>query len=98
MASPVTAPPRRAVAPYWVRTLLATVAAAPLLIAGLLLARDGYLSDTHGAFLSRVLFALDRGQLELLGFEYPPLPFLMLLPWPTATLAMLFGAMAVFSI
>lgn len=98
MASPVTAPPPRAVAPYWVRTVLATAAAAPLLIAGLLLARSGFLSDTHGAFLSRVLFALDRGQLELLGFEYPPLPFLMLLPWPTATLAMLFGALAVFSI
>lgn len=98
MASPVTAPPRRAVAPYWVRTVLATTAAAPLLIAGLLLSRGGYLSDTHGAFLSRVLFAVDRGQLELLGFEYPPLPFLMLLPWPTATLAIIFGALAVFSL
>lgn len=98
MASPVTAPPRRAVAPYWVRTVLATAVALPLLLAGLLLARSGYLSDTHGAFLSRVLFALDRGQLELLGFEYPPLPFLMLLPWPTVTLAMLFGALAVWSL
>lgn len=98
MVSPVTALRHRAVAPYWVRGLLAATAAAPLLVAGLLLARAGYLSDTHGAFLSRVLFALDRGQLELLGFEYPPLPFLMLLPWPTVTLAMLFGALAIFSL
>ena len=98
MASPATAPRLRAVAPYWVRTLLSLVAAAPLLAAGLLLARAGYLSDTHGAFLSRTLFALDRGQLELLGFEYPPLPFLMLLPWPTVTLAMILGALAVFSL
>ena len=98
MASPAIAPPRSPVAPYWVRGLLSAVAAAPLLVAGLLLARDGYLSDTHGAFLSRVLFAVDRGQLELLGFEYPPLPFLMLLPWPTVTLAMILGTLAVFSL
>lgn len=98
MVSPVTAPRRRAVAPYWVRAILAGTAAAPLFVAALLLARSGYLSDTHGAFLSRVLFALDRGQLELLGFEYPPLPFLMLLPWPTVTLAIIFGSLAVFSL
>ncbi|MEP6590194.1 MAG: hypothetical protein ABJC19_03335 [Gemmatimonadota bacterium] len=98
MVSPVTAPRRRVVAPYWVRTLLASAAAAPLLVASLMLAQSGYLSDTHGAFLSRVLFALDRGQLELLGFEYPPLPFLMLLPWPTVTLAIIFGALAIFSL
>lgn len=98
MASPVTAPQRSAVAPYWVRAVLSLTAAAPMLIAGLLLARAGYMSDTHGAFLSHVHFAQDRGQLELLGFEYPPLPFLMLLPWPTVTLAMVLGAMAIFSL
>lgn len=98
MGSVGTAPRPEPVAPRWVRLLLALAAAAPLFGVGLLLAKEGWLSDTHGAFLSRVLFALDRGQLELLGFEYPPLPFLMLLPWPTVTMAMMLGALAVFAL
>ena len=94
MASPDTASPDVR-APRWIRALLALAVAAPLVAAGLMLAADGWRSDAHGAFLSRVLFAIDRGQLELLGFEYPPLPFVMLLPWPGITWTVLLGAFAV---
>ena len=38
--------------------------------------------------------ALNRGRLELIGFVYPPLPFLLLLPWPSAMLASLLAALA----
>ncbi|MEO5825002.1 MAG: hypothetical protein ABIR59_03880 [Gemmatimonadales bacterium] len=93
MGSPVTASPDPR-APRRVRVIVALVVAVPMLIAALLLTADGWRSDAHGAFLSRVLFALDRGQLELLGFEYPPLPFLMLLPSPTITWALILGALA----
>lgn len=93
MGSPATVSPETR-APRWVRATAAFVVAAPMLLAALLLTADGWRSDAHGAFLSRVLFAIDRGQLELLGFEYPPLPFLMLLPSPTITWALVLGALA----
>src|SRR5690606_36048300 len=47
------------------------------------------------AFLQRVRFALDRGRLELLGFEYPPLPFLLLIPSATITATWVLGGLAV---
>ena len=92
MGSPVTASPDLR-APRWVRALVATAVAAPMLAIGMLITADGWLSDAHGAFISRVLFAIDRGQLELLGFEYPPLPFLMLLVSPTVIWALMLGAL-----
>jgi hypothetical protein len=42
-----------------------------------------------------VRFALDRGRLELLGFEYPPLPFFLLAPWPSTLATLLLGGIAV---
>lgn len=77
-----------------VRFVLTVALILPLAVAGWLLLKSGFRSDTHGLFLSRVLFAVDRGQLELLGFEYPPLPFLALLPWPSQTWALILGSLA----
>ncbi len=98
MASPGTISRPEPLAPRWVRGLLALAVAAPLLGVGLMLARAGWRSDVHGEFINHVLFATDRGQLQLLGFEYPPLPFLLLLPWATETWAMLLGAVAIFGL
>ncbi len=100
MASPGTVPPapREPRAPVWVRLLLALAVALPLALVAAELAHAGWLSDTHGAFLSRVRFALERGRLELLGFEYPPLPFLLLVPWATTTATWLLGSMAIAAI
>jgi hypothetical protein len=92
MASAVTPEAR---APAWVRLLLALTIAVPLVLIAVMMAQDGWLSDTHGAFLHRVRFALDRGRLELLGFEYPPLPFFLLAPWPSTLAATLLGGLAV---
>ncbi|MGH7594588.1 MAG: hypothetical protein ACRELE_12165, partial [Gemmatimonadales bacterium] len=96
MASPAMAHRSDRVAPRWVRALLALAVVAPLAMAGILLAHGGWLSDVHGAFLSRVRFATSRGQLQLLGFEYPPLPFLLLLPWPDDLWIIALGSAAVF--
>lgn len=90
-----TRPPGSDRAPWWARALLVLTLTLPLLLYGGLLARDGWRSDALGLFLSRVRFATDRGQLELLGFEYPPLPFLLLLPWPSDQWALLLGVTAV---
>jgi hypothetical protein len=98
MASPVTAPPAEPRAPRATRLLLALAVAVPLMLVAAAMAHDGWLSDTHGAFLQRVRFALDRGRLELLGFEYPPLPFLLLVPWATTTATWVIGGLAVAAI
>lgn len=96
MASPATGPlPPDARPSRWLRGALAVAAALPPALVAFALAAEGWRSAPHGAFLQRVLFALDRGQLEQLGFEYPPLPFLLLLPWPTATWTLLLGALGV---
>lgn len=97
MASPGTAPspPAEPRARAWVRLLLVLAVVLPLALVAADLAREGWLSDTHGAFLSRVRFALERGRLELLGFEYPPLPFLLLVPWATTTATWVLGALAI---
>lgn len=94
MASPATALPPEPRAEWPVRLILALAVAVPLVLAAAMLAHDGWLSDTHGAFLHRVRFAIERGRLELLGFEYPPLPFLLLVPWPTITATWLLGGLA----
>jgi hypothetical protein len=98
MASPAMAPPAEPASPRWVRALLALAVVVPMVVMGLLLAHDGWRSDIHGAFLSRVHFAENRGQLQLLGFEYPPLPFLLLLPWPTDLWIMLLAGAALFGL
>ncbi len=94
MVSPATPPPlpTEPRAPRWVRATLALLAALPPAVAAWLLIGEGWRSDPHGAFIQRVLFAADRGRLELLGFEYPPLPFLLLLPSPTDYWAVALGA------
>jgi hypothetical protein len=92
------APPAEPRAPRGDRALLATIVVAPLVIASVALAHAGWLSDIHGAFLSHVRFAVDRGQLQLLGFEYPPLPFLLLLPSPTIGWIIALAAMALFGL
>lgn len=95
MVSPDTAATAEPRASRATRLILALAVALPLALVAAGLAQDGWLSDTHGAFLSRVRFAVERGRLELLGFEYPPLPFLLLVPWATTTATWILGALAV---
>jgi hypothetical protein len=94
MVSRATAPiePR---APRWTRAVIALLVAAPVVLLAAALANDGWLSDTHGTFLSRVRFATERGRLELLGFEYPPLPFLLLVPWADVAMTWVLGGLGV---
>ena len=98
MASPAMALPAEPAAPRWVRALLALAVVVPMVMASLLLVHGGWRSDIHGAFLSRVRFAENRGELQLLGFEYPPLPFLLLLPWPDDIWIIVLGGAAVFGL
>jgi hypothetical protein len=98
MASPAMAPSAEPAAPRWVRTLLALAVVLPVVVVAILLMHAGWRSDIHGAFLSRVRFAENRGQLQLLGFEYPPLPFLLLLPWPADPWIIFLGGAGLFGL
>lgn len=57
--------------------------------------RVGFLSDSHALVLAKALLAADRGRLEVIGFVYPPLPFLLATVWPSAwTVSLLSGITA----
>ena len=74
--------------------LLGLLLALPVGAAALALVQEGYLSHANAAYLGKVYTALDRGKLETLGFSYPPLPLLLLLPWPSPWAPAVLGALA----
>ena len=51
-----------------------------------------WMSNHHGHVIEKALLALDRGRVELIGFMYPPLPFLLMLPKPSTLVAGLLAA------
>ena len=74
--------------------LLGLLLALPVGVAALALVQEGYLSHANAAYLGKVYTALDRGKLETLGFSNPPLPLLLLLPWPSPWAPAVLGALA----
>jgi len=74
--------------------LLGLLLALPVGVAALALVQEGYLSHANAAYLGKVYTALDLGKLETLGFSYPPLPLLLLLPWPSPWAPAVLGALA----
>ena len=70
------------------------LAAFPLIALGFYAVDMGYLSDAHAGFLAKSYLAADRGRLELVGFYYPPLPLLLILPFHTVKAPVLFGSLA----
>jgi len=51
-----------------------------------------WLSHHHAHVIEKALLVLDRGRLELIGFFYPPLPFLLMLSRPSPVFAGLLAA------
>lgn len=66
----------------------------PLTLWSAWLIAHGQVSDQHAHYLVRALYATGRGKLELLGFAFPPLPLVALLPWPSPWLAWAWGVAA----
>ena len=76
--------------------------ALPLVVAGLFLVLGAalvaraelglWMSNHHAHVIDKALLALDRGRIEIVGFVYPPLPLLLLLPMPSTILAGLLAA------
>ncbi|WP_437560499.1 hypothetical protein [Acidithiobacillus sulfuriphilus] len=59
--------------------------AVPYALLTLILLQHHYLGDTAAYLLDKTYLAAETGHLESIGFVYPPLPFLLLLPWPSLT-------------
>ncbi|MBO9306338.1 hypothetical protein [Thermomicrobium sp.] len=63
----------------------------PFLALALVTYRYGFLTNAHALVTAKALLAADRLRLEVIGFLYPPLPFLLVLvfprPWLPSVLA-----------
>jgi len=77
----------------WYGTILSIfVLSLPYLLAGEIGYSLGFLSHDHAHLLAKALMVRAAGRLEWLGFVYPPLPVLALIPFPTVHVAILLTA------
>lgn len=66
----------------------------PFLIVGAASLSSGFMSHEHAHLIEKALLVRDRGRLEWIGFAYPPLPVLMLLPWPILPAAVILASLS----
>ncbi|MCX8061641.1 MAG: hypothetical protein N3D16_03555 [Anaerolineales bacterium] len=65
----------------WQHLLFSLILALPFVGLSLLAAQTGFLSNQHAHLVAKVLQAMEYRRLELIGFTYPPLPFLLTALW-----------------
>ncbi len=65
----------------WQHILFSFVLALPFIGLSYLAAELGFLSNQHAHQIAKVLQAVESRRLELIGFTYPPLPFLLTALW-----------------
>ncbi len=78
---------------FWLSLAGALIVSLPLLAASIWVTLNGYLSNAHAGFLAKAYLVVDRGRLETVGFSYPPLPLLLLLPKPTVFTPVILGSL-----
>lgn len=64
---------------HFLRVVLFSI---PFVGVALLSYQGGFLSENHAHLVAKTLLAADRRRLEVIGFLYPPLPFLLTLVLP----------------
>jgi hypothetical protein len=65
----------------WQHLLFSVILALPFMGLSLLAAEVGFLSNQHAHLIAKAIQAVEQGRLELIGFTYPPLPFLLTAIW-----------------
>lgn len=65
----------------WHHLLFSLVLALPFIGLSLLAAQVGFFSNQHAHIIAKALQAMEYRRLELIGFTYPPLPFLITALW-----------------
>lgn len=88
-------PPR----PAWSSAASVVLLALPFVLMAVSAYAGSYLSNQHAHLIEKALLIRDRGRPELMGFVYPPLPFLATLIWshpivPSMVAALVGGATA----
>jgi len=74
--------------------LFSLLLALPFLGLSLLAAEMGFLSNQHAHLIAKVLQAVEYRRLELIGFTYPPLPFLLTALWLHPLTPSIFASLA----
>ena len=67
---------------FWINALGPFVLATPFFIFALIAANSNFISDQHAYIIEKALLAKSRGQLEVIGLVYPPIPFILAMPFP----------------
>jgi len=65
----------------WHHLLFSLILALPFVGLSLLAGEVGFLSNQHAHLIAKALQAGEQGRLEIIGFTYPPLPFLLTAIW-----------------
>ena len=84
----------KAQASIWMRLMPSMAFALPFLALGCVAESRLFISNEHARLLSNALIVADRGRAELIGYVYPPLPFLFLLPWPDSIALLIISALS----
>lgn len=79
---------------WWEHSIRVVLFSLPFLGFALMTQQLGFATNAHAHVTAKALLALDRLRLEVIGFLYPPLPFLLILPWPRLVTPALLGSMA----
>ena len=74
--------------------LLPVALVLPPLLLGIEGALAGYLSNAHAQFLAEALMIDSRGDAGLVSWFFPPLPLVLLVLYPKAFMAVVWGALA----
>jgi hypothetical protein len=77
----------------WNRVSGPIVLAMPFLLCAYQTGHSLFISNAHAHLLEKALLVLDRRRFELIGFVYPPLPFLLLLLCPSPAMASVLAAL-----
>jgi len=79
---------------WWEHLIRVVVFSVPFLAFALVTQQLGFVTNAHAHVTAKALLAFDRLRLEVIGFLYPPLPFLLVLPWPRLVTPALLGSVA----
>jgi hypothetical protein len=79
---------------WWEHLVRVGLFSLPFLVFALFTNHLGFLTNAHAHVTAKALLAADRLRLEVIGFLYPPLPFLLVLVWPRPVTPAILGSVA----
>ncbi|MCS6908913.1 MAG: hypothetical protein RML93_13690 [Anaerolineales bacterium] len=78
----------------WQHLFFSLLLSLPFIGFSLIASQAGFLSNQHAHLVAKVLQAIEYRRLELIGFTYPPLPFLLTALWARPLMPSLIASLA----